>query len=224
MTIGFDRFQGLLSGNISMKRRWIGQALRLLEIHRAQFPGPVGRAIAFGFVPGRIEVFGRHTDFAGGRSLVCAIDRGFWFLASANRDRMIRMHEKAAEFPPAVFPFSADLAPRRGHRANYPMTMARRLARNFSGSAELKGVDIAFSSTMPVGSGMSGSSALMMMTFAAIASLNKLQATEPFRKNLHDPLDLAVYCACAENGQGFRGLRGDGGSAHSAAPRTMPQS
>jgi galactokinase len=211
MTIGFDRFQGLPKGNTSMKRSWVEQALRLLAIHRAQFPGPRGRAMAFGFVPGRIEVFGRHTDYAGGRSLVCAIDRGFFFLASANRDRMIRLHEEAAEFPPAAFPFSPGLVPHRGHWANYPMTMARRLARNFAGSADLKGVDIAFSSTIPVGSGMSGSSALMMMTFAAIASLNKLQATKPFRQNLRDPLDLAVYLACAENGQCFRGLRGDRG-------------
>ena len=28
------------------------------------------------FVPGRIEVLGKHTDYAGGRSLLCAIDRG----------------------------------------------------------------------------------------------------------------------------------------------------
>ena len=29
------------------------------------------------WVPGRIEVLGKHTDYAGGRSLVCALERGF---------------------------------------------------------------------------------------------------------------------------------------------------
>ena len=29
------------------------------------------------FVPGRIEVLGKHTDYAGGRSLTCAAERGF---------------------------------------------------------------------------------------------------------------------------------------------------
>ena len=29
------------------------------------------------FVPGRIEVLGKHTDYAGGRSLVAAVPRGF---------------------------------------------------------------------------------------------------------------------------------------------------
>ncbi|HEX6943313.1 MAG TPA: galactokinase family protein, partial [Gemmatimonadaceae bacterium] len=29
------------------------------------------------WVPGRIEILGKHTDYAGGRSLVCALERGF---------------------------------------------------------------------------------------------------------------------------------------------------
>ena len=28
------------------------------------------------YVPGRIEVLGKHTDYAGGRSLLCALERG----------------------------------------------------------------------------------------------------------------------------------------------------
>jgi galactokinase len=215
MTVGIDVLKKTISSR-KLKRGWREQALRLLEIHQARFPGPRNSKIAFGFVPGRIEVFGRHTDYAGGRSLVCAIDRGFYFLASPNDDGMIRMRESGAEFEPAVFPFSSRLVPPPGHWANYPMTMARRVARNFARGgagkgAALKGVDVAFSSTMPVGSGMSGSSALMMMTFTAIAAVNELHSASQFRKNLRDPLDLAVYLACAENGQGFRGLRGDSG-------------
>jgi len=35
------------------------------------------------FVPGRIEVLGKHTDYAGGRSLVCATERGFRFIPAA---------------------------------------------------------------------------------------------------------------------------------------------
>jgi len=29
------------------------------------------------WVPGRLEVFGTHTDYAGGRTLVAAVPRGF---------------------------------------------------------------------------------------------------------------------------------------------------
>jgi hypothetical protein len=28
------------------------------------------------FVPGRVEVLGKHTDYAGGRSLLAAVERG----------------------------------------------------------------------------------------------------------------------------------------------------
>lgn len=37
---------------------------------------PESRAVAFR-VPGRVEVVGKHTDYAGGRSLTLACDRGF---------------------------------------------------------------------------------------------------------------------------------------------------
>ena len=33
------------------------------------------------FVPGRIEVLGKHTDYGGGRSLICAAERGFSVVA-----------------------------------------------------------------------------------------------------------------------------------------------
>ena len=179
--------------------------------HDSQFPASRGKEAVFGFIPGRIEVFGRHTDYAGGRSLVCSIDRGFLFAATANNDGVVRMAEESSEFEPVEFPVSSSLTPRQGQWANYPMTMTRRVSRNFGQSLRLQGADIAFSSSLPVGSGMSGSSALMMMTFAALATLNRLHETPPFRENIRDPVDLAVYLACAENGQGFRGLEGDSG-------------
>ena len=43
------------------------------------------------------------------------------------------------------FPIDAALEPARGHWSNYPMTVARRLARNFGRSR--RGADIAFFST-----------------------------------------------------------------------------
>jgi galactokinase len=209
----FSSLEARLKDRKRMSPEWRGRgkaALRLLETLAARFPRSDAGDVWFGFVPGRIEVFGRHTDYAGGRTLVCAIDRGFLFAATRGHSSRVRMYEESSEFEPVEFPLSSSLSPKIGHWANYPMTMARRLARNF-GTARLKGVDVAFCSTMPVGSGMSGSSALMMMTFAALSTVNNLAAARLFRQNLLDPLDLAVYLACAENGQGFRDLKGDRG-------------
>ena len=98
-----------------------------------------------------------------------------------------------------------------GWNSNYPMTTAQRVAANFGGEAPVPGVDIAFSSDMPVGSGMSGSSALMMMCFCAIAIVNKLHERTAFKENIRNGIDLAMYLACAENGQSFRNLPGGRG-------------
>ncbi len=185
------------------------KALELLDMLAALDGASVDQQVIFGFVPGRIEVLGRHTDYAGGRTIVCAIDRGFLFAATPVQGRRIRIHEDSIEFNPVEFDLDPNLSPPAGQWANYPMTMARRLARNFPG--QLRGADIAFSSTMPVGSGMSGSSALMMMVFTAIASANGFQENAAFQANIRNPVDLSVYLACAENGQSFRGLEGDAG-------------
>ena len=47
-------------------------------------------AAAF-FVPGRVEVLGKHTDYAGGRSLLAAAERGFCLVAWPRRDEQIRV-------------------------------------------------------------------------------------------------------------------------------------
>src|SRR4026208_1975112 len=42
------------------------------------------------WVPGRIEILGKHTDYAGGRSLVCALERGFCVQVAPRRDSIVR--------------------------------------------------------------------------------------------------------------------------------------
>ena len=42
-------------------------------------------------MPGRIEVFGKHTDYAGGRSLLAAVPRGFAVAASPRNDGRVRV-------------------------------------------------------------------------------------------------------------------------------------
>ena len=51
---------------------------------------PLQQVHAF-FVPGRIEVLGKHTDYAGGRSLLCAAERGFCVAASVREDARVSM-------------------------------------------------------------------------------------------------------------------------------------
>jgi galactokinase len=164
-----------------------------------------GRAI---FVPGRVEVLGKHTDYAGGRSLIAAAEQGIGLVAVPREDAIIRAWAVDVG-ERREFPFSAGLVPGVGHWSNYPMTVARRLARNFPGP--LRGANLAFAGDLPIAAGMSSSSALVVACFMALAAANGLRERDAFRENLSTAEDLAEYLGCIENGQTFRGLAGDTG-------------
>ena len=204
----FGRRAGMKSGIIEGKKRL---ATSVLETFKAHFHGYGDREVAIYYVPGRVEVLGKHTDYAGGHSLLAAIDRGCIAIAALNETEVVRIVENDPAFAPAEFLFSADLTPVPGDWSNYPMTTVKRLAANFGERITFRGVDVAFGADLPVGGGMSGSSALMIMTFFAIAGPNRLFADEIFKRNIRDSIDLAMYLACVENGQTFRDLVGGKG-------------
>src|SRR4051812_19702963 len=83
-------------------------------------------------VPGRIEFLGKHTDYCGGRSLVCATENGFVLVASPRSDKILRVINVAGK-DDATMSLDPELMPTPGVWANYPMTVARRVARNFPG-------------------------------------------------------------------------------------------
>jgi galactokinase len=160
------------------------------------------------FVPGRIEVLGKHTDYAGGRSLLAAVERGFAIAARPRSDGRLRITD-AASGEVVSFAMEPELIPAAGHWSNYPMTVARRVARNFPGP--LCGADVAFLSDLPPAAGMSSSSALITGMFKVLARVNRLAEREEYRANIHCDEALAAYLATIENGQSFASLAGDRG-------------
>jgi galactokinase len=120
--------------------------------------------------------------------------------------RMIRADGLAE---PAIYSVDPGLAPIMGHWSNYPMTVARRVARNFAG--DLCGADIIFKSDLPPSAGMSSSSALVIVAFLALSAANDLPARREYQANIHNVEDLAGYLGCNENGQSFGSLPGDKG-------------
>jgi galactokinase len=160
------------------------------------------------FVPGRIEVLGKHTDYAGGRTMVAAAERGFCIAALPRDDREIVVID-AATGETIIFLADPDLQPQTGGWSNYPMTVARRIARNFPGAA--RGADIALISDLPRNAGMSSSSALMIGAFLVLAEVNRLPAHDEYWHNIGGKVDLAGYLGTIESRQGFGTLEGDGG-------------
>jgi galactokinase len=159
-------------------------------------------------VPGRIEVLGKHTDYPGGRSLLCAAEQGFCLVARARSDRQVTV-VNADTGDRADLELGPDLQPVLGHWSNYPATVLRRVARNFPEAAT--GADIAFASDLPPASGMSSSSAFMVAIFLAVADLNALDRTAAYRAAIGHPADLAGYLGTVENGRTFGPLAGDTG-------------
>lgn len=160
------------------------------------------------FVPGRVEVLGKHTDYAGGRTVVIAAERGFSVVLTPRADRCVTITD-VEQGSAAEFELGPDLVPAAGHWSNYPMTVARRIARNFPSLAV--GADIAFASDLPPAAGMSSSSAMMIGTFLSLAHVNRLAEREEYRREIKSLTDLAGYLGTIENGQSFGSLVGDRG-------------
>ncbi len=163
------------------------------------------------YVPGRVEFLGKHTDYAGGRSLLMAVGRGFRMTAVPRTDKLLRVRTAAGGEDVQQFTFGQTPPHEPGHWVNYVATVARRLAMNFSGKVDLTGADIAFVSDLPIAAGMSSSSALMVATFLTLSATNKLDCSPAYGREIDSPLRLAEYLGCVENGQSFGSLEGEAG-------------
>ena len=159
-------------------------------------------------VPGRVEVLGKHTDYAGGSVLVGAVDRA------------ITARARRVEGPPGVLTATTDcgdpvtlragVAPglEPGHWGRYLHTVLDRLTLNFGKGAA---AHVSISSDLPPASGMSSSSALVCATALALASLNGWDEDPRWIKAMPDRLSLAGYLAAVEGGRAWRDLPGTSG-------------
>jgi galactokinase len=136
--------------------------------------------------PGRVNLIGEHTDYNEGYVLPVAIDRSVLVAASARTDRTVRL--LAVDFCERVA-FSLDRIRRsdRNKWSNYQRGVAVALRER---GLRLPGLDVAFSSDVPIGSGLSSSAAVevsMAVTWQVIAGF---EMSRP---------DLALLCQRAEN-------------------------
>src|SRR5690606_33632878 len=158
------------------------------------------------FVPGRIEVLGKHTDYAGGASLVAAVPRGFAVAATPRDDGTIAVTDARWATQAVIEPGTTGDV--RGW-ARYVAVVARRFADNFPGAS--LGVDVAIASDLPRAAGLSSSSALIVAMALVLARRGRLDTRPEWREAIRTPLDLAAYLGAVEAGRGFRGLRAAGG-------------
>jgi galactokinase len=160
------------------------------------------------FVPGRIEILGKHTDYAGGSSIVAASSLGIQFAFRARRDQIVNIHAIDLQDQIAIDHSKEDSWP-QGHWAAYPQQVVHRTFNNFPTARY--GADIIISSSLPIASGMSSSSALVIGVFLCLSTINELNLDDSYRKNISSDLDLADFLSTVENGGSYRELIGSTG-------------
>lgn len=168
-----------------------------------------GQETAAWRVPGRVEVLGKHTDYAGGHVLVGAVDRAVTATArrlDAPEGTLVAATSEAAVSSQPVT-LTAGQAPDlpAGHWGRYLQTVIDRLTANFG---PLPAAEVTVTSDLPPASGMSSSSALICATALALADLAGLPDRDLWRDNLPDRLSLAGYLAGVEAGRPWRALPG----------------
>ena len=188
---------GMSRAEAQRKVELFGACAAALASLNASDPGV--EPLAF-FVPGRIEVLGKHTDYAGGRSLLCAMERGFAVLARPRADAVVRAVD-VVRGETRELALDSTVETVQGDWSTYLSTVVRRVARDFP--AVERGMDIVFASDLPPASGMSSSSALVIAVFLALHAVNALAQDSLYQAAIPSREHLGEYLGAVENGRPF---------------------
>ncbi|MBS3735804.1 galactokinase [Candidatus Bipolaricaulota bacterium] len=136
--------------------------------------------------PGRVNLIGEHTDYNDGLVLPIAIDLSTYGLFRLTNEDKIRVYsENLDKFEEIEL---ANLSRRKGNWTDYVRGVLSSLE---SRSKTISGFDLYLSSEIPVGSGLSSSAALEVVT--AVGAIKTMNLDEV------EDLDLIKLCQKAEN-------------------------
>jgi N-acetylgalactosamine kinase len=211
-------------------RQWYGEEVpwQQIRVVLRAFTQRYGtdRQVAIVRSPGRINLMGRHIDHQGGTVNVMAVNREIILVAAPRTDDVVSLANTAgAQFSEETFRISDLVAslnwddwqrvidgPRlqrlldaaRGDWANYVKAAILRLQELFR-DRRLHGLDMMVSGDIPMGAGLSSSSALVVATAEAVRVFNRL------------PVSARRLVSLCGEGEWFVGTRG--GAADHAAIR-----
>lgn len=127
-----------------------------------------GTPAYFAFAPGRIEFIGNHTDYNGGLVMGAAVTEGITVAIGLREDPSIHLVSECGD--PAQIPLG-NYQPLEGNASwtNYPIGVTKVMSE--AGMSTPTGYNLAVTSTLPVGAGMSSSAAIELATARALAAL-----------------------------------------------------
>ncbi len=159
-------------------------------------------------VPGRIELVGKHVDYAGGRSLTCAVDVALQADAEALSVPVLRV-DGGPERGTVAMPLDANVTATDASWSVYVAAVARRFARDFPHFR--RGASVRLSGNLPEGAGLSSSSALIVALGTALADANDASTDAEWTRAIPNALARAEYFAAIETGAPYGEFAGEEG-------------
>ena len=120
--------------------------------------------VATYFAPGRVNLIGEHIDYNGGLVMPCAITAGTWLLLAPNNDGVIRFSSINFE-ETANFPIQKEYSKTGKEWYNYPLGIFHELQK---GDWNASGLDLLYFGNIPIGSGLSSSASIEVLTAFAL--------------------------------------------------------
>ena len=116
------------------------------------------------FTPGRINLIGEHIDYNGGLVLPCAVTLGTWLAIAPNSDGKFRF--KSLNFDTEIAVVSNQKHQKDGSLwANYPIGIINEFIND---GKEISGLDFLYYGNIPIGSGLSSSASIEIVTAYAL--------------------------------------------------------
>lgn len=142
--------------------------------------------------PGRVNLLGEHVDYNGGPVLPVAIDQAVWIAAGVSSSELITLHaldlQERVSFRVKNLEEKKDIDGKPLPAwAYYPAGVAWILDQN---GFKIEGINAAYSSNIPMGSGLSSSAAIEVAFAVLWQTISSWQS---------DRLNLALLCQKAEN-------------------------
>ena len=120
--------------------------------------------------PGRVNLIGEHIDYCGLPVFPMAVNRAVWLMARPRPDAQVRVVNDDRSLGSREFEVGAKIPPfDTGDWGNYLKAAAQAL---YSRYDALHGMDAALCSTLPMASGLSSSSALLIAALLALLHAN----------------------------------------------------
>src|ERR1700749_4168575 len=112
------------------------------------------------FSPGRVNLIGEHIDYNGGLVMPCAITFGTYLLVSPNSDGIFRF--RSLDFEDKLdIPVQSEYTKTGDYWFNYPLGVIDYFLKD---GHPVLGLDMLFYGDIPIGSGLSSSASIEVVT------------------------------------------------------------